>query len=54
MAEKSEPVGTGLRAMGMSASWYFWLGADAERDAEPAREGMADAPTAANSDKSKP
>lgn len=54
MAEKSEPVKTGARALGMSASWYFWLGPDAEREAEPAREGMADAPTAANPDKSKP
>lgn len=52
MAEKSEPVETGLRALGMSAAWYFWLGAGAERQAE--REGMADAPSAANPDKSKP
>ena len=54
MPEKSEPVKTGTQALGMTASWYFWLGADAERGAEPAREGMADDPTAANSDKSTP
>ena len=33
MPEKSEPVKTGTQALGMTASWYFWLGADGERAA---------------------